>query len=210
MGFNVWHPFVTDPTHVTFDVTMRNTAIVKDGTAPFVSACLESCGITAVVARWSVRCVRQAYYSDYAQNEDWRARWDLAWVFEVELERPVDTLNAFRPFPCTTTETDGSANDIDEPSLSFGLGLVIAGFKRSLSAQRRAQDIVDAWSKRHNCERAVAVGFHNYENGFVLARIVWDAVRFPEQLDQLDALNRLLRNAGGLTEWRLTVAAQEP
>jgi len=211
MQFNIWNPYALDPTHVTFDVTMRDTALVSEGTSSFVSACLESCGITSpAVSRWTVKRVRQSYYSDYAHHEDWRARWDLAWVFDVELGRTIDVDREFNPFPFTTDAIDESSTDANEPSTSQDPGLIIAGFKGASLSQGGIQKSVDDWSEQYNWKDTTTVRVQSYDSGFVHTRILVDAVRFPEELDALVALNRLLKQLGGQTEWRLTVSAQQP
>lgn len=203
MFFNVWHPFVPDPTHASFDVTPRQIAVVNKGTSSFVSSCLESCGLAApTVSSWAVTCVRQAYYSDYSESQDWRSRWDLAWAFDVVLETPVVARNLLEPFPFVTEARDPTSGDEEEPALRAGPALVIAWFDEQAQLQQRVEAVASEWSARNGIGGRIAIRFNRYDGGVTQVRVLPEHVAFPDQIESLDLLNGELGAAGGITNWR--------
>lgn len=205
--FNVWYPHVSDSICVRFDVTPRDTALVNEGTSRFVSSCLESCGISSpMVEQWKVTCIRQTYYGDYPDSPDWRARWDLAWTFEVILAEKITTQISFEPFPFTTDMTDASSSEDREPSMALGPALVAACFKNFPGTEHEIEHVVSEWSRRHAVEGSLRTRFDRYDNGYLHVRVLIGGINFPEQIQALDTLNRSVRESGGITDWRGLVA----
>lgn len=208
--FNVWPPFLSDSVHVTFDVTPQETALVNKGTPQFVSSCLESRGISfPAVQHWTVTCVRQTYYGDYVDSPDWRARWDLAWAFEVLLANPVDAQIPFQPFPVTIESIDASSSADREPSMPVGPALIAACFEDHPRTEQEIEDVVSEWSSRYELAGRLRTRF-NRNNGYLQVRILIDGIKFPEQIEALDQLNRGVSESGGITTWRGVAAAMQP
>jgi hypothetical protein len=58
-------------------------------------------------------------------------------------------------------------------------------------------------------ELDVTTQFRRYDEGFFQTRILVDGVRFPEQIEVLDVLNRRVNDRGGDTAWRALVTNQK-
>ena len=86
MLFNVWNPARVSAGEVSFDVTRANVARVRSGDAEWIAACLEAIGVAAAARDWSVEAARCHFYSDYADETEWRDRWPETWVVRVRLD----------------------------------------------------------------------------------------------------------------------------
>lgn len=205
MAFNLWNPIVGEPRRIDFDVTARDAAMVGAGTLDFVASCLMSLDLPGVgINRWAVRAVRQSYYSDYPESADWRARWDVAWRFEVWLAGDVAFQNRLRPFPTLVAAIDESAPE-DEPTGAMP-ALVIAWFRPQAAADASERVVVD-WSTDRGLRGSERPNSVRFDGGFRQTRIMFDDAKFPDDIEALAALNDRLGQAGGLTTWRALAAA---
>jgi hypothetical protein len=207
MSFNLWNPVVNHD-RVVFDATPRETAMIGSGSAEFVTSCLVALRVPATgVDRWMVRTVRQCYYSDYPHSTDWRARWDVAWRFDVWLSRGIDFENAVRAYPFEVVATDPRAAD-DEPVIGVGAGLVMGVFPPKAPTLEALEGITAEW-RRHRVEKRTTVSVNRFADGYCLLRIAIHDADFPADIDHFVALNDMIQRAGGLTTWRAVAAARK-
>jgi hypothetical protein len=182
--------------------------MLGSGTAEFVASCLAGLGLPAVgIERWTVRPVRQSYYSDYPHSSDWRARWDVAWQCEVWLSKGVEFKNVVRPYPVEVGAIDASATD-DEPATSAGTALVIGFSPPGAPASEAVEDLVTEWARRHGFTTRTKVNVNRFDDGYGQTRIVVDDAGFPADLEALATLNSRIRSTGSLTTWRALAAAR--
>lgn len=200
--FNIWSPYLSSPRQLSFDVTPAEGAIVKNGTPSFVASCLNACGISVRAKAWNVGCVRQSYYSDYLHSADWRARWDIAWTFEVTLSAAVHMLNHRRLCPCKTDAQDESSQGSEEPTIDTGPALLIADFSSATGLEEIIARRVNDWKRGTAVSADPQIQYRRYTDGHMQARLVVEHVKFPHQLTALDALQTDLREIGGVTNWR--------
>jgi hypothetical protein len=87
--FNLWNPTLTEEGG-ELDVTRANAPNFNRGTAELTRAFLDAWGIAGEVEAWSVERIRTSYFSDYLNDDDWRDRWQRAWILRVRgrLTRP--------------------------------------------------------------------------------------------------------------------------
>ncbi len=200
--FNIWSPYLSSPLQVSFDVTPAEAAIVKNGTPRFVTSCLNACGISARPQAWSATCVRQSYYSDYLYSADWRARWDIAWAFEVTLSTAVHMMNYRRIFPYKTDAQDETSQGSDEPTIDTGPALLIADFSTDAVLDETIWRCVNDWKGNTAASADLHMQYRRYTDGPMQARLIVEHVEFPHQLTALEVLQTSLRKIGGVTNWR--------
>lgn len=86
MMFNLWDPARIADDEVRFDVTRANMPRVGTGDYEWVAACLDAIGVSAPAREWSIEAARCHFYSDYADEPEWRDRWPDTWIVHVKLD----------------------------------------------------------------------------------------------------------------------------
>lgn len=115
MIFNLWNPATTNADRIRFDVTRANMPRVGRGDDPWVRACLSALGISTSARTWSIQAARCQFYSDYAEEPEWRDRWPETWIVNVQLAGPT---------PSEFDAPDGLPIQIDEYDRSWNYGEV--------------------------------------------------------------------------------------
>lgn len=197
--FNIWHPDLLDAYTLTFDVTPAQAALVRDGTHEFVVACLRACGLPVQLKSWQIRLVRQSYYSDYSHSADWRARWDIAWVFEVVLSAEAE-LPKIEPGTLYRVDAqDETALEDEEPPALISPALLLVSFESDDRVEREIGDVLLRWARERRIESAVVASCRPHLNGRTLLRAVVDHLAFPESIPDLELLRREWSNSKGIT-----------
>lgn len=197
--FNIWHPYLLDACTLTFDVTPAQADIVRDGTHEFLVACLRACGLLVEPKSWQIRLVRQSYYSDYSHSADWRARWDIAWVFEVVLSAEAE-LPKIEPGTLYRVDAqDETALEDDEPPALISPALLLVSFECSDRVEREIGDVLLRWARERGIESAVVASCRPHLNGRTLLRAVVDRLAFPESIPDLELLRGEWSNSKGIT-----------
>ncbi|HMF39979.1 MAG TPA: hypothetical protein VKQ32_04765 [Polyangia bacterium] len=80
--FNLWNPTVTAE-GCELDVTRAEFFSLHEGSPELVRAFLDAWGITGEITDWKIERIRTSYFSDYLEDEDWRDRWQWAWILKV-------------------------------------------------------------------------------------------------------------------------------
>jgi hypothetical protein len=194
--FNIWNPYLVTPTILSVDVTPDETGLLDKGSSALISDCLRVCGVSAAAVDWQVRCVRQSYYSDYLQSDDWRARWDIGWIIQIALSHPVHLQGTLRPFPYKTSVPDETAEN-NEPTLASGSALLIACFPSS-SIEPMVNEVVSDWASRTGIAFSTPLQWHSFGRWLRLRGIV-ESLKFPDNIPDLEGLQAGFRRAGGLT-----------
>jgi len=86
MIFNLWSQARIGEYEVAFDVTRANIPRVGSGDAEWVAACLDAIGVSGTAQAWSIEAARCHFYSDYAEEPEWRDRWPDTWMVRVKLD----------------------------------------------------------------------------------------------------------------------------
>jgi hypothetical protein len=81
--FWLWNPTLTD-LGVEFEITPSNMIDPGQLTEGDVHRCLGVAGLRGVARHWDIRETRSAFFTSYADSDDWRDRWSRAWHVKVE------------------------------------------------------------------------------------------------------------------------------
>jgi hypothetical protein len=199
--FNVWNPHLLTSTTLIFDITPAEAALVRNGTTSFVSGCLRAFGLVPNPFHWTIKPARQSYYSDYLHSPDWRARWDIVWIFEVTFSSPVELREPVRAIPYKTGVSDESAEACDEPTIGFGEALLLASFARRENVELEVSETVLNWKAEKGITADFPLTLLPHVGGRLLVRGLIDFRKFPDDIDDLELLHAKWRRIGGLTNW---------
>ncbi len=109
MIFNVWNPARTSDDEVAFDVTQANAPRVAAGDANWIASCLRAIGVSAKASGWSIQPARCYFYSDYAEEPEWRDRWPDTWIVKTRLDgRAPDEFGPPSPLPRLVDQYDST------------------------------------------------------------------------------------------------------
>jgi hypothetical protein len=133
----LWSPTLIDETTVEVIVTRGDLNGIAQGTKEFAAGVLETVGVNADVASWTVTPYRSKYFSEYLGEDDWRDTWQPVWRLAVETTAAVDKVPALATNGLGTEAGDDTATP--EKSLSDDAEvrcLVIGDFRSSDDANK--------------------------------------------------------------------------
>lgn len=198
MIFNLWNPAKIDGDRIRFDVTQANMPRVGRGDDPWVRACLSALGVTAPHRTWSIQAARCQFYSDYADEPEWRDRWPETWIVNVELAGAVaDDFGALSALPVQIDQYDRSWSygevDPDHDRVAL-LPLLWQGSESD--ASRISDELIDALRSQVDDVAATIerVGPHS-----TWLRFVAKGALFPDGVHILDDFLRRCQGHGLIT-----------
>src|SRR5215467_5389077 len=200
--FNIFRPYEISQGLITFDVTPAEEFLVHQGSSEFMSSCLRACGVSATPLAWKVKAYRQSYYSDYLHSMDWRAQWDLAWSVEVRVSSGGYSIDYTQLLPWKSDVPDETAAQIDEPALDFGPVVVIGDFNGYRNLETVVTNKVDSWKVRGNIGSEAQLQWRHYPGGVLQARALFENIKLPERIADLQELRNDWRQIGGVCNWR--------
>lgn len=199
--FNIWNPHMIDNKHMVLDITPAEAALVRDGTPSFVSSCLQALGVAASPSRWTIRALRQSFYSDYLHSQDWRARWDVVWILDVVFSSPVTLCHPARVLPYRTDASDQSAKGFDEPPMDNCQALLLASFEPRETIDHEIEESILKWKGVEGFSSELSLTWLPHVGGRLLARGTVGPLKFPDSVEHLDSLLASWKQLGGLTNW---------
>jgi hypothetical protein len=112
----LWSPTLVDEKTVEVIVTRGDLNGIAHGTKELAAGVLETLGVDADVASWTVTPYRSKYFSEYLGEDDWRDTWQPVWRLAIEATTAVDKVPALAANGLGTEAGDDTA--IPENSLS--------------------------------------------------------------------------------------------
>jgi hypothetical protein len=105
-AFYVWDPSVSDDKrHVRFILTNGDVTSGTFDEAEFAASVLQEMKVDASIKSVSVTPFRSRYYSEYLDEDDWRAIWPVVWSYDLELRKPIVSWRVKSTEPLGTNAT---------------------------------------------------------------------------------------------------------
>jgi hypothetical protein len=204
--FNLWNFYQYPNGTCAFDVTEANMPGLKNGTAELMEACLLAFGITTRARSWRVIPFRSHFFTDYADSDDWKDRWQTGWTMRVLLPQPTEIArqNVFSVWPYSVDTLDDSWDyDEEEDAQHDRRALLITMLHGELKqAAQLAAELVAQVEADGDSRSTTETEIRSFSISLHQLRITIEGHIFPERLELLDKFLQFLRQRNGAVNWR--------
>lgn len=198
--FNLWNFYQYPDSSCAFDLTLANMPGFKEGTPELIARCLRACGQSARPLSWRVTPFRSHFFTDYADSDDWMARWDVGWTVHVVTEPPAAAPpNTLSAYPAVVEQTDETW-DFGFADPRHDHAALLIAVKRG--EQSEAGRLADSLLARAEAECGRRIGMRtevrDFSGGELQLRALFEDHIFPDCAGVFDGLIGLCGQSGWL------------
>lgn len=207
-SFTLWRPVIHDGGRAcSFDAVAMTARRLQSGSPELIADFLNSLGIQASAARWSLRSFRSPFYGR-PELDHWDDRLPSAWRITVSLAEPLTVERLPFDFAGTfsnaydSTAADPVSTGFVPPDHETSLVTVIGVFTDAaldevagrITTLHQSPSAVDLWPLGVNLTES---------------RVTTEPLSLPQQEDEVAALVTSCEDAGGICHWTMLAAYTE-
>lgn len=202
-AFDLWAPYIVEPGVIEFDVTPSEIeAKLGRVSMQWLTKALGDLHVEGIPVSWNSLPVRTNFYSDYAEESDWRGRWWKAWIIRVEFAGDVSVPDSepWTDYPTNALDETVPSPGYDDPAHNYA-ALVAAVFTEDPCERGLENEIERLVRQQSEQNPDLSFSIHRGSDAWQF-RALLTGIEFPACVPLLDSLRDYLKAQGGAITWK--------